>query len=317
MSTPRHVVPERSAGTRLVDHARRHLAVVATRAVGPLIARGAVRVGDRPGRIAEPVRGGDVLTVDAGALAELRHRRLVTEPADLHLDVVHEDDHLVVVDKPSGLHVHPMGRYREDTVLGGLLWHAGARPDVPWAAWRPHPAHRLDRATSGLLAFAKDKGTSDAFQALLDDRRVQRTYHALVHGDVVGSRGTIDEPIGRDPARDYRRAVVAEGDGGRPAVTSWSVLERRGDRTLVEVTLGTGRTHQIRVHLAAMGHPIVGDSLYADDGSPASAQHIGLRAVRLAFPHPVSGTPLTLTAADPVAADDGGPHRVARPPGDG
>lgn len=301
MSSPlRHVVPAAAAGARLVDHARAHLAVVATREVGPLIARGAIRLADRAGRIAEPVHAGDVLEIGAEAFRDLRARQLVTEPVDLGLDVVHEDDVLIVVDKPSGLHVHPMGRYRDDTVLGGLLWHAGARPDRPWAAWRPHPAHRLDRATSGLLAFAKNRAAQLAFQELLDARRVERTYLALVHGDVAGDAGTVDLPLGRDPERDYRRAVVAVDDGGQPAVTSWRVAERHGDRTLLEVTLGTGRTHQIRVHLASLGHPVVGDSLYAGGGPDAgvSARHIELRAVALALPHPTTGEPLELAVTD-------------------
>lgn len=312
MSAPlRHTVPAGVSDVRLVDHARRHLAVVATRELGPLIARGALRLAGEPARIAQPVRAGDELTLDPSELDDLRSRRLVTEPADLGLDVAYEDDDLVVVDKPSGLHVHPMGRYRDDTVLGGVLWLAGARADDPWAAWRPHPVHRLDRATSGLLVFAKSRGIHDAFQALLADGRVARTYHALVEGDVRDDQGRIEAPLGRDPDRGYRRAVVPLASGGQEAVTHWRVVDRLGDRTLLEVRLETGRTHQIRVHLATLGHPIVGDSLYAASAaeSAESAVRICLRAVEVGFPHPRTGALVALRRTGSVRSDD----RAVRP----
>lgn len=296
MTPPAHVVPAAAEGARFVDHAREHLAVVASRAVGPLIAEGALRIDGRTGRIAEPLAAGAVLHLDADALAAARRDRLVTEPAPRPLVVVHEDGHLLVVDKPAGLHVHPMGPYREDTLLGAVLWRAGARPDDPWAAYRPHLAHRLDRATSGLLVVAKDRATHDAFQHLLDDRQVERTYHALVTGVVAGEEGTVTAPLGRDPDHGYRRAVVPVDEGGQDAVTSWRVLDRHATATLLEVTLGTGRTHQIRTHLAAIGHPVVGDSLYATTDAPASARRIELRAVALLFPHPRTGDRLRLTA---------------------
>lgn len=286
MTVPTHVVPAAAAGVRLVDHVREHLAVVAARRVGPLIADGAIQVDGRRGRIAELLSGGETLSVDPEAISVLVRRReaIVPEPADLV--VVHEDQHVLVVDKPSGMHVHPMGRHRSGTLVGALLWHAGARPDDPWAAWRPYPGHRLDRPTSGLLAVPKRREHQDAFRRALDRGEVRRVYEAVVEGDVAGDEGTIVEPLGPDPSDPYRRAVVPVDEGGQPAVTHWRVLERTDGRTRLEVTLGTGRTHQVRAHLAALGHPVLGDELYRG-GSSTTA--IALRAVQLAFPHPASG----------------------------
>ncbi len=289
-------VPATEDGARLVDVLREHLGTVARREVGPLIAREAVSVDGHTGRIAEPVDAGAVLTVDTAALADLAARDRLTEPSARPLVLVHEDDDLLVVDKPAGIHVHPMGRYRDDTLLGAVLTHAGARAGSPWTGWRPYPAHRLDRATSGLMAFAKSAGVQDAFRRLLDERRVERVYRALVEGAPDDDAGTVDIAIGRDPERGYRRAAVAVDAGGQEAVTHWRVVERREATTLVELRLGTGRTHQIRTHLAAIGHPVVGDTLYADTGDdPRSARTIALRAVRLSFPHPRTGAAVDLT----------------------
>lgn len=238
---------------KLVDYAKDHLVVVAVNDVGGLIARGAVTVNGRVGAINDVVSASDVFEADVTGL----------EPQQMPLVIAHEDDRVVVVDKPAGMHVHPLGGFTRDTLLNGLLWHCGARSDSPWGRWRPRPLHRLDRAVSGLIAFAKRETLP-----------VSRRYVALVVGALDGV-GTIDGPLGRDPANDYRRAVVADG---LHAVTHWRAVERRGENTLVELTLDTGRTHQIRAHLASIGHPIVDDGLYID-GRPTTA--IALHACEL------------------------------------
>jgi 23S rRNA pseudouridine1911/1915/1917 synthase len=237
---------------RLVDHAKQHLIVVPIGAVGGLIAEGAVRIDGRVGAMGDLVTAASTVTVDPMAIAALAF-----PPEPTPLVIVEETDEVIVVDKPARMHVHPLGPFRTGTVLNALLWHAGARPDQPWGRWRPRPLHRLDRAAHGLTAFGKT-GRNPT---------VERRYRALVHGRIADDTGTIDAPLGRDPEFDYRHGVRPDG---KRAVTHWRVVERHAERTLVELTLETGRTHQIRVHLASIGHPIVGDSLYIG-GVPSTA----------------------------------------------
>ena len=257
---------------RLVDLVKQHLAVVAIDRVGPLIAEGAITVDGRIGKINDLVAAGAELAVTA--LPE------PLGPEDLPLVIQFEDDDLVIVDKPAGMHVHPLGDHRRGTLLNALLWHAGARPDQPWAAWRPRPAHRLDRGASGLLAIAKHAAVHDRLRAQLEDHSMHRRYRATVHGRVASDAGTIDQPLGRDPTNDYRRAIV---DGGQPAITHYRVVERTSTHTIVELELATGRTHQIRAHLASMGHPIVGDVLYG--AVLGTTDTIELRAIELQLNH--------------------------------
>jgi 23S rRNA pseudouridine1911/1915/1917 synthase len=280
-------------GGRLVDIVKQHLAVVAIDRIGPAIAAGAITVNGRTGAINQIVTPGEILAVSdaaGGALGE----PLVPEPRAVRVLV--EDDDLIVVDKPPGIHVHPLGAHRTGTLLNALLWCAGARPDQPWAAWRPRPAHRLDRGASGLVVIAKRAEIHDALRVMLEAHAVERRYRATVHGRLAAEAGTIDAPLGRDPANDYRRAVVP---GGQRAITHYRVVRRDPDTTELELTLATGRTHQIRAHLASLGHPIVGDTLY---GAPPgrALDEIALCAVALRLAHPRTRLPGTPAAARPM-----------------
>ena len=290
---------------RLVDHAKTYLVAVPVHEIGGLIARGALSIDGRPAAIADPVLADSVVTADNAAIASFALR-----PQPLPLVIRYEDDDLVVCDKPAGMHVHPLGPHREDTLLNALLWHCGARPDQPWGRWRPRPLHRLDRAASGLIAIAKHASVHEDVRRQFADHSIARRYRAVVHGCVAAAAGTIASPLGRDPTCDYRRAVVTVEQGGQPAVTHFTRIEQSGDRTLLELVLETGRTHQIRAHLASIGHPIVGDMLYAPGGDRTdAASAIMLHAVALRMRHPRRDELISSTSPTPdrfslLAADN-------------
>ena len=280
---------------RLVEYAKAYLVVVPVRDVGGLIAAGALSLDGRPAGINETVRAGAVIAVDDAAIA-----RCAVRPQPLPLVVRYEDDDVLVCDKPAGMHVHPLGPHRDGTLLNALLWHCGARSDQAWGRWRPRPLHRLDRAASGLIAIAKHAAVHDEVRRQFAEHSIERRYLAVVHGHVASEAGTIAAPLGRDPTCDYRRAVVSVEQGGQRAVTHFTRRALAGDHTLLELVLDTGRTHQIRAHLASIGHPIVGDTLYAAGGDRRdAASAILLHATELRLRHPRHGTIIACTSPPP------------------
>ena len=210
---------------------------------------------------------------------------------DIPLDVVYEDRDVIVVNKPRGLVVHPAPGHPDGTLVNALLAHCGDSLSGVGGEKRPGIVHRIDKDTSGLLIAAKNDEAHAALSAQLKDRSLSRVYDAVVHGSFKNDSGTVDAPIGRDPRNRQRMAVTEKNS--RPAVTHWEVLERYNRYTYIRCRLETGRTHQIRVHMAHTGHPLLGDTVYGgrrDKGLETQCLHArGLR-----FIHPRTGEPIEL-----------------------
>lgn len=282
-------VPALLADVR-VDRAVAMVADVSRGMATQLIADGRVLVDGSPVLVGRAVlREGAILTISMPAARDVG---VQAEPG-VRFEVVFADDVVAVVDKPAGLVVHPGAGHDEGTLVGGLLARfpdlahlvaAGVCPPD-----RPGIVHRLDKGTSGLLAVAR---TEEAFRALVDQlatRTMERRYLALVEGDVAEDRGEVEAPIGRSTRTPTKMAVTASG---KPARTSYTVLERRGGErptTLLELALQSGRTHQIRVHMAAVGHPVVGDARYGAPDKRLGSGRFFLHAFKLAFAHPTTG----------------------------
>ena len=204
-------------------------------------------------------------------------------PQDIPLDVVYEDADVIVVNKPSGMVVHPAPGHPDGTLVNALLYHCAGTLSGVGGALRPGIVHRIDRDTSGLIIAAKNDAAHQYLSAQLADHTLARTYECIVVGALREDRGTVDAPIARHPTDRKRMAVVA---GGREAVTHWEVIARYPGYTHVRCRLETGRTHQIRVHMAYIGHPILGDTVYGAKKEVPGLTGQCLHAVGLRFLHP-------------------------------
>ena len=212
-------------------------------------------------------------------------------PQDIPLNVVYEDDDVIVVNKPKGLVVHPAPGHPDGTLVNALLYHCGDSLSGIGGELRPGIVHRIDRDTSGLIIAAKNDFAHQRLAAQLQDHTLARIYHCIVVGNLREDAGTVDAPIGRHPVDRKKMAVAANG---RPAVTHWRVLERFQGFCYVECRLETGRTHQIRVHMAHIGHPILGDTVYGNKKPVPGLHGQCLHAVGLRFLHPRTGEAVEL-----------------------
>jgi len=285
-------VPEGLDGERLDAALARMFGLSRSRAA-ELIGDGLVLVGGRTAAKSDRVLAGDPLQVTLPAPRPAEPPRAVEG-----LVVLYEDDDIVVVDKPRGVAAHPTPGWTGPTVTGGLS-AAGYTVATSGAAERQGIVHRLDANTTGVMVVAKSERAYSALKRAFRERTVDKRYHALVQGHPDPLRGTIDAPIGRHPSGDGRFAVVSDG---RPGVTHYDTLEAFRAASLVTVHLETGRTHQIRVHMAAIRHPCAGDLLYGAD--PALAARLGLtrqwlHAVSLTFTHPADGREVTFASSYP------------------
>ena len=220
------------------------------------------------------------------------------EAQDIPLEILYQDAHLAVVVKPCGMVVHPAAGNGEGTLVNALLFHLDHLSGIG-GEMRPGIVHRLDKDTSGLMLVAKDDQTHAALSRQLSERQMEKHYRAVVFGRMKENEGVIEKPIGRSKT-DRKKMAVDEN--GRWAKTEWTVLQPWPDRTLLDVHIITGRTHQIRVHMASIGHPVLGDAVYGHKRMPA-APRLMLHAYSLSFTHPVTGERLTFTAPCPFAEE--------------
>ena len=282
-----HTIEATEAGARC-DVAIAKLSGASRGAVALAIRSGAVKLNGAVPKPAMPVAEGDVLEYAIAAVVPLEAR-----PEDIALDVVFEDDALLVVDKPAGMVTHPAHGARDGTLVNALLAHVGTLPGDPLRAGL---VHRLDRDTSGLLVVAKTPEALSLLGKAMMRHDIGRTYRDLVTGIPEHPKGTIDGALGRDPHNRLRYALRADG---KPAVTHYELREKLHDAAELEFTLETGRTHQIRVHMAALGHPLVNDPSYGRVDPRLDLPGQALHAWRLRFEHPLTHEPLTFEAPPP------------------
>ena len=279
------IITEENAKKRLDVYVSCTFGVTRSNAQG-LIDKGLVTVNGRVESKNYKLRVGDDVYVETE-----EPLMLDAEPENIPLDIVFEDEHIVVINKPSGMVVHPAVGNESGTLVNALLYHCGTSLSGINGVIRPGIVHRIDKDTSGLLVVAKNDEAHIFLSSLLKDHGIKRTYFAIIIGHMREQSGTINAPIARHPVDRKKMAVVA---GGREAITHYEVIKEFNGYSLLRLNLETGRTHQIRVHLSYKGHPIVGDTVYGGGSTPFEKANKALldgqmlHAGELEFPHPVT-----------------------------
>ena len=280
------------SGERLDAFLARCAEALSRSAAQKLIEDGQVLRTGKPGKKNDKLNIGDVIEY---TIPEAKPVDIV--PTEMKLDIVYEDDDLLVINKPKGLVVHPAAGHQEDTLVNGLLYALGDDLSGINGELRPGIVHRIDKDTSGLLAVAKNDLAHTMLASQLKDHSMARTYEAIVVGSFREASGTVDAPIGRPPTARKKMCVTERNS--KPAVTHWEVVKRYRGYTHIRCKLETGRTHQIRVHMASIGHAILGDTVYGHKKPELGQDSQCLHAGALCFQHPRDGHPVIVYAELP------------------
>ncbi len=283
---------EEPAGIRVDRYLAERMPEISRSYLQKIIRDGGVFLDGKPVKANSKVAGGNVIEVELPAAEEPE-----IEPEELPLEILYEDADVIFVNKPKDMVVHPSAGHMSGTLVNGLLYHCRGELSGINGVMRPGIVHRIDKDTTGVLVVCKHDRAHSRVAEQLKEHSITRCYRAVVWGNLKEDEGTVDAPIGRHPVDRKRMAVVKRG--GKHAVTHYRVLERFGRFTYVECRLETGRTHQIRVHMAGIGHPLLGDEVYGSRKSPFLLQGQVLHAMVLGIVHPVSGTYLEVEAPLP------------------
>ena len=282
-----------TAGERLDAFLARCVEGMTRSGAQKLLEEGCVTLNGKPGKKNDKLKEGDQVSVTIPEPKEVD-----ITPTEMTLDIVYEDEDLLVINKPKGLVVHPAAGHQDDTLVNGLLFALGDKLSGINGELRPGIVHRIDKDTSGLLAVAKNDYAHTVLASQLKDHSMARTYEAIVCGSFREDSGTVDAPIGRHPTDRKKMCVTARNS--KNAVTHWEVVARYRGYTHIRCRLETGRTHQIRVHMAHIGHPILGDMVYGHKKAELGQDSQCLHAGALCFTHPRTGMPVMVFAPLPA-----------------